>query len=348
MRPSNNAAILTALALAACAFLSPLSAAGTAPSLHQDVVNAYLHCDWKSLDALLKDRARDLASLPSAEAADVSAIRTAENEVRPAWWDGIKKGKKVLFHPALWGRSFAATYDPELKSSMQLSVTNDVPAISVNWLAADMDSAAPAEHGFTRGELTDLAIFATLGSVDSWSALPPADKPLDEAGKLALARYLDFRGNLAGVAYANPGGRRWGYWLFLAASKPEFARIPTRQGRKAVASLLLCEVLTRPQLYTSFGLPKTLPEQGAEDALAVALADSLEKKTTPAWTFAEDQALRLAAKQFSNANGTKAFTSGTVILPNKLSMAFDPRADEPLAPKRDAWIKQQFDALHKN
>jgi hypothetical protein len=317
----------------------PLVFGGAANERNSELVDAYMSGDWTTVEALLKDK-----QAMRGQEADVNAVRVALTEVRPAWWEGVKAGKKTAFHPSLYGRTYAVTYDPDLKSSMQLAVTNGVPALSVMWNAGDMDSREAGEHGFSKGDLTDLAIFATLGSITSWAALPPAEKALDESGKLALARYLYFRGNCAAIAYANPPGRRWGNYLFLAAYKADYAKLETRMGRKALGALLIHEVLMHPEIYKSLPLPEALDEKRAEERLAVVFADHLEKN---AWTFAEDNAFRTAAKQFANANTQKTAASGIVRFPSKLTMSLNPAGDEPLQAKRDAWVKAQLEKVKR-
>jgi hypothetical protein len=75
----------------------------------------------------------------------------------------------------------------------------------------------------------------------------------------------------------------------------------------------------------------------AEELMFAALLESLDKKPL---TFEEDCALRTAVKQFAGSNGTKTFTAGVVTLPNKLTVALDPKGDEKSLTERNEWIKQ--------
>jgi hypothetical protein len=320
--------------------------AATAPSFHTQLTTAYLTCDWTTLDTLLKDQ-KQIAALPKDAAADLTAIKLALAETRPPWWNNVKTGKKTAFQTTLLGRNYGITFDPSLKSTVQLALNDGVPTYAVKWNADDMDSQDEGEFGFSKGDLTDLAIFATLGSVIAWGAIPPAEKEMTDAEKIALGYYLDFRGNAVAIAYANPGGRRWGNWLFLAAYKEMFAKIPARMGRKALGALFIHEILTHPEIYTSIPLPRELPAKDAEEILATFLADHLKQEPNKPWTLKEDNAFRMAAKGFANANGQRAYSTGLVTLPNKLTIALDAPADAPLQPKRDAWVKQQFDKLPK-
>ena len=340
------ALMMMSLAMGAGTTTAP-AAAKQPSALHTELVTSYMEGKWDALETLLKDKAREIAALEKTEAADVAIIKAALAEGRPAWWAAVKTKKKVDIKINLWGRTLPATFDPECASNWQYSLNpaTNAAAVTVRWLIADMDNAAPAEHGFSKADLGHMGIFSILGTVDTMAILPPLSKQLDDAGTAALNSYLEFRAGVTSLAYGTPRSRQWGCYLFLLSYKKEYEKLgPARTSRKAVAAMFLSEILSHPETYPSIRLPKTLAADDAEETLALDLAPWIEKHQ---WSFAEDNALRAALKQFGAANLAKPHTTGKVELPNKLLIALDPEADKPLKAKRDAWIKQQFDKAAK-
>ncbi|HSU67576.1 MAG TPA: hypothetical protein VLJ39_11935, partial [Tepidisphaeraceae bacterium] len=205
---------------------------------------------------------------------------------------------------------------------------------------SEMDSDAPAEHGFTKGELNDLLIWELLGLSSSWTGVPLRSQTnLDEKSQLLLNRYLDFRGNIAGLYYSTPRARRWGLWLDLASWEKEYEKLPTRNARKAAGAMFMQEVVGNRLKYPSIDLPKSLPEEGAENTLAQHLRGWIEKHPL---TFSEDQSLRQAMKTFAAANALNVRSSGGVKLPGGQVVALDPDADQPEAAKRQAWLQSHL------
>ena len=133
-------------------------------------------------------------------------------------------------------------------------------AIFVSWPAADMDNPAHAEHGFSKGDLNSLSVWATLGMAQVWSQMTPqALAALTERDKLRLIRYQDFRGNLAGLYYGTPRARRWGEFLYMLMWLDKYKDMPNRNSRKACAAMFLAEFLANPAKYPSLTLPDALP-----------------------------------------------------------------------------------------
>ena len=348
LRPSSlhhslRCRLLPAMGLAALAvaFAGAAGAAGpaTAPagSSHDLVVSEYLDGKWEKLEADLP-AAKDTAALSAPERADVEAIRKAMGECRPDWWKLVKAGKKVNFRPTLWGHGFAATYDPQGKNGgVQINYVGSEAHVTVSWDAAEMDNPANAEHGFSKGELNDLAVWLNLGMAQSWLDIPiGAQANLNADAKLLFSRYLQFRSNVAGACYGNPRARRWGLWLDLAAWEEKYAKMEGVMSRRAIGAMFAAEVVGHADRYPSVHLPDSLPDQGAEEKLANELRPWIEKHGL---TLAEDQSLRDALKAFAAANTAKVRQTGMVMLPNGLTVALDPEADKKQAEKRDAWLK---------
>jgi len=326
--------VILAVLAASVGILAAADVPATAPApTHDALVTMYLDGKWDDLEkalATVKD-----AALPPAERAENLIIRQALAECRPPWWKTIKLGKKVPFSPRLWGRGMTATYDPAA-TNLQLSVNNGQVTATLGWPVADMDNPAQAEHGFTKGELLDLGIWNTLGTADAWGSIPVSEQAnLDDPGKLRLGLYGDFRGDLSGVFYGSPRARRWGLWLYLAMYMDKYKDMQIVASRRAVAILLITEVVSHPEKYPTLKLPADWKDS-SESKIADKLRAVLEKTRLP---LPEDKALRDALKAFATANELPAFRTNEATLPNKLKASFDPKLDEPLRTKREAWIK---------
>lgn len=320
----------------------PGSARAAAPAdSHDRLVAEYLDGRWDEAEA-------DLAALPkdppgakkTPEQADIDYVRRTIGECRPPWWKATKAGKRTSFRVNVWGQTQGATFDPAAKTSIQLNYLNGTPSLTFKWDTADMDNPAEAEHGFSKGELSDLGIWQIVGTGVSWSAIPVRSQiNLKEDEQRLLSRYLDFRGNVTGIYYGTPRARRWGLWLDLAAWMEKYAKMTTVNSRKAVGAMFMEEVLAHPQTYPSIKLPEALPEEGAEAKLAEHLKGWIGKHPM---TLAEDQAFRDAVKAFAGANTLNVRSSGVVKLRSGLPVALDPELDKPNAAAREEHIREQL------
>ncbi|HSI32637.1 MAG: hypothetical protein ACAI43_14040 [Phycisphaerae bacterium] len=330
------------LALAVALSLPTRAADAPQAGLYEQIVEQYMTGKWEDLDALLKSRVKEFNALPAPQKLDVTYVKQSLAESRPAWWNTVKPGKKVNFRATVWTRTMDLTFDPAMKNSVETKSNGFRVDISVQWPAADMDSAANGEHGFTKGEIVNLGVFSTLGMAAAWGAVPQSSlMNLTEKDKTMLFRGLDFRGNIAGVYYGTPRARHWGVWLYMHSYMGKYDKMSIVNGRKAVATAVMMEVLANPKKYPSFPLPDSLDADDAEEKLILAVHKPLEKK---GWTFAEDRSLREALKSFNTANEAVVKSGGLVKLPQTLTMHLDPETDKPLQTKRDAWFKKAFDA----
>ncbi len=330
---------LRATAFSAFAAFLAGSAPGAGPAtspasgFHEQIVSEYLDGQWEKLEADLAATKNPLG-LSAAERAEVETIRRAMGECRPEWWKVVKAGKKVNFRPMVWGHAFAATFEPQGKGGVQVDFVGSQAHVTVAWDAADMDNPDQAEHGFSKGELSDLGVWLNLGAAQSWLDLPVGSLlNMKDDARLVLSRYLEFRSNVAGAYYGNPRTRRWGLWLDLASWEKKYEQM---RGRRAVGAMFLAEVVGHAGRYRSIHLPDSLPDQGAEEKLAGELKPWIEKHGL---TLSEDQALRDALRVFAAANTGKVRQTGTVTLANKLTVALDPEADKKQVDQRDAWLK---------
>lgn len=325
--------------------LSPRLKAADAPpnSVYETIVQQYMTGKWDELETTLKTNLKEITALAGQPKLDVTYIKASLLESRPAWWAQTKAGKKVNIRASAWGRFMDLTFDPSIKNSVETKSNGMRTDVFVNWPTADMDSTTHAEHGFTKGELSNLSIFSTIGMAGAWSSLPTsALMNLTEKDKSLLFRGMDFRGNVTGIYYGSPRARQWGIWLYLHSYEAKYAKMSAVNTRRAIAAACMAEILSNSKRYPSIKLPASLDADSAEEKLALAMQKGIEKT---GWTLAEDRSLREAIKTFATANEAVVKTGGLIKLANGLTVQLDPEADAALRTKRDAWFKKQFEAV---
>ena len=328
----------------------PLAAVGSAAAadapalseLHTALVAAYLDGKWVEAETMLTGKSKELAALTDAkEKANVTYIRQAMAECRPAWWKTCKAGQHATFQAMVWGRPTDIIYEPGAKPTMQMHLTNLKTTATIVWPAAEMDDPAIAEHGFSKGDLCDLNIWASMGTADAYSVVSVrAQAGMDEAGRLLVGLFAAFRGNLTGAYYGTPRARRWDMWLDLAAHGDQSGKAKDVMVRRAVASAFMAEVLAHPERYPSIHLPAALAADSAEEKLAAELKPAMEKHD---WTLPEDRALRDAFKAMGMTNVKDVWRTGVVQLGNGQTVALDADKDADLQVKRNAWVSGAFE-----
>lgn len=332
---------------------APLHAAPTtAPSTaithgatYTHLVDLYLNGPWEQLALDLQNvPVRDLTA---GEQADIAYIKQTVGESRPAWWDKTKARQKTPINSAIWGRPLNATFDPDAKMSVQLARMPSGPVLTVMWPSDDMDKAANAEHGFTKGELCALSVWSTLGLADTYAVLPEKSiiaASQGGAAQLALSQYMDFRATSAGMYYAPPRSRRWGLFLCLLNFEAKYAKSPTVMSRRSIGALFIDDVLEHRDKYPSVKLPAKLDANDAETTVANTVRGWVEKHELP---LAEDRLFRETLKSFATNNDRSARDNAKVQLPNRLTVNFDIDADAADKQARDKWVKATFDKIAK-
>ena len=312
-----------------------------AEGLYDQLTSDYLAGKWDDLSSRLTSDAKSITALPAAQKTDVEYIRRTIAESRPDWWKLCKAGNLVHFHPAVWGRSFNATFDPGAKVNLTINYLNGSPSVTVKWPSADMDNPkVEGELDFNKGEHVDLDLWTTLGTAQSWSLIPPMQQVnMSEPDRIKFSRFLAFRGNVAGIYYATPRARRLAIWNGISGWSHEYDKSQMVMCTRAIGAMYAAEILAHPKTYPTVKWPQEPPADGAESKMVWELQDWVRHHD---FTFSEDKALREAIKSFATANAEKARQSGAVTFIDGLRMSLDRDADQPLSGQRDAWIKAQY------
>ena len=312
--------------------------------LYARITDAYMMGNFDDIDDALGRAAGRMDSFTADQKADIRYVRQALAECRPAWWVRCKKARKqmVILQP-IWGKTVKVRYDPAGKQGIRIKSGSRGKVVTIAWKGDEMDSTAEGMYGYLRGDMTGGTIWGMLNRAKMLSELPLESlAKMNDREKLRLNRYMSFRSNLTAFYYCTPSARRYAMHVYMASFYyDKWGKDPRSGARRAACAMVLCEVLDAPTLYPSLKLPPNLPARGAEEALGQHYKRAIKRGAT--WTIAEDRRFRQAIKRFAAANDKSVLRTEKVTLPNGLLFAMDAKADEPLRPKRDAWIKQQFD-----
>ena len=222
--------------------------------LYQQIVDAYLDGKWDEVELGLLAPPEKFATLNARELEDIAYIRLAREECHPPWWNLCKVGQKVQFRPVVWGKTLNVTYVPEGQRGVQAQYHNADVSFTATWLAAEMDSPAPFEHGFTKGELNAVEVWAMLGTARVWSQTSGRMLAgLGEKEKLRMTRREDLRSDLTAGLLRLPQNRSRSLLVDLMSwTDKKYADLPVAGSRKAVGAMFLAEVLADPANYRYF------------------------------------------------------------------------------------------------
>ena len=318
--------------------------AGEGANLHARIEKAYMAGDWDDLDAALRAAPKALGDLTDEQKADVAYVRTTLAQCRPAWWAACKAGKKTRIRQELLNARVMGYYAPGT-GGVKVTSGRLGPVLTLEWDPQVMDSTEKGLYGYQKGDQTCLTTWGSLSTGEVLYRLLRARVSTDdEARKMRINRYLAFRSNLNSVYFSTPPGRRYGLHIYMAGFMDQWYPGPTTGCRRAVCAMFLGEVLTKSDKYPSLPLPRNLPADQTEKALGTHYKFQLKRSAL--WTIGEDRAFREALKAFATANDKTVFNTEIVKLPNGLEFHLDPDKDNAsYREKRDAWIKEKFDAL---
>jgi hypothetical protein len=186
-------------------------------------------------------------------------------------------------------------------------------------------------RGFTAGDRAEADLWQLIGNGAALLRMPSrALVAWHQRDAARLQQYHTLRGYLAALGVCSPRARRACLVLQLAGYADKYGGGSRAPCRRAIASMFIAEVLADPARWPSVPLAQGLPPESPEENLMGQFGAD--------WTLAEDMALRAAAARWAEANDKDVLEQGKVVLPNKLVVMFDPKADEPRARERDAWV----------
>jgi len=334
------AAAVMGIVSGAWAQSAPRKPAETAPSepspLHNEIVDKYMAGDWTSLETEITQKQKDISALPKDQLADVRYIVQALNECHPLWWKQSKTGGQGNIRASVWQRNVAVQF--QNGGNLHLDYLNKAGSVNITltWPSADMESDTPAEHGFTKGDLTNVGIWGLIEQASVWGMMPGERLvQMKGAERTAFDRYTGLRQEITAGYYGTPRARQWAVFLGLDAYFGDHVTAEGFIARKPVGAMFIAEVAGHPAQYPDIQLPGSVDPSNAENRLATGL---MREIGSVHWSFEEDKALREAVRQFGMANGTNVFNTGRIAFSNKQVMALDPAVDSQAAPRRNKWL----------
>ncbi len=328
--------IFAATTQAAAPVAPDKSADSSNSALHDEILSKYMTGDWDDLEKQITSQEKDIEKLPKDQLADVRYIVSALSDCHPKWWDLTKAGGKGVIHPSVWGRQAEMLFQNDESFHLNISSGPGGTQVSIYWPADQMESTAPGEHGFSKGDLAGVPIWGQIeqAAIDS-SITPQRINQLEGTSKAAFDRYGGFEQLVTAAYYGKPRTRQWAFFLGLDAY---FGDHMTESGfipRKPVGAMFIAEIVGHPKQYPDFRLPSAVDPNTAENRLANGLFLEIGNARL---SFAEDKALRDAVKQFAAANGSSVLNTGRVTLSNKQIVSLDPAQDAAPVEKRNKWL----------
>src|SRR5258708_22283810 len=127
---------------------------------------------WQDLEKDLAAKKPEIDRFTGVEAGDMKYIRQTMAECRPVWWAKCKENQLFEFRPVVWGHALRASYDPTQALEWNIKFNSDIAFVSFKWNTGDMDSAAEAEAGYSKGDLCDWKIWQVMGSAEADAMVP--------------------------------------------------------------------------------------------------------------------------------------------------------------------------------
>lgn len=312
------------------------------------IVAAYMEGRWDDLKQQLRDAARHVYSFTPQERIDLAHIRRTAAEFQPTWWKSVKSLKNVSFTARIWNRPFTANYVPSDALGVQqaVAIVKGKLVVIVSWRPNVVDSARPAlgelakRHGITEGDIAQVIIWHELGHnyISNFLKLKHVIELYTEHFPLYM-KLQEFYADLTAVYHASPRARKAILMVRLDALAANRFDEPHTRAAYAIGSLILANVLAKPEDWPSVHLPPAVPKADAERSTLIYLYEHLD----PKWTVAEDRELREIIRRFITSQGEGVLRNkGKVPLPNRLSFCLQSADDQEHQPKRDAWVAEML------
>jgi len=326
---------------------------------YEKCLNCYLYGRFRELGAEMKRVRSMMFTLPVGARKDLAYIRKVAPEHRPRWWKSCRKSSNVSFKARIWGRQFMANYEPDnMVGSQRLylrrrSRTGPVKVtIIVSWRPSWVDNPKAAKgylaerHEMTRGDVAEAIVWHELGHNYITKFLPSKQVwELLVDHRMLFDHLQEFYADMTTLYHSSPRARLVVMMMRLNELYGYDDAEPHTRAAHAIGSLILANVLANPDKWPSIHFPPEVPEEEVERNTLIYVYENID----PAWTLAEDKAMRDMAKKFIMVNGEKVLRSkGRIRLPNKLSFKIMTGDDHELQPKRDTWVADKLKAIIKS
>ena len=319
---------------------------------YKKILDCYMHSDFAGLKVEMA-RMRSSAILPQSAKIDLAYIRRMIPQYRPPWWKNCRSASNISFRAKIWGRPFVANFMPTQPQSRRqpVQVVNNKIQVVAQWQPHMVDNPQPvpgnmaAAHGLTRGHVGEAIVWYELGR-----NYVPTFIPVQQAVFLykkqatMFSHVQEFLAGMSSLYHSSPKARLASLFIRIdPLEKNEDGSAYTRGGH-AVGAMILARVLMAPKKWPGFKLPTKVPKTMVEHSTIL----YVYKHIDPAWSLAEDKALRDLARKFVLTSGKTILNSkGVIVLPNKLSMKLMATHDRDAQILRDAWVAEKLKGIIK-
>ena len=314
---------------------------------YKKILDCYMHSNFAGLKIEM-DRMRSTALLTAPAKIDLAYIRRMIPEYRPPWWKNCRSASSVSFRAKIWGRPFVANFMPTQPQSKRQAVqlVNNKIQVVAQWQPHMVDNPQPlpgalAEaHGLNRGHVGEAIVWYELGRNYVPTFIPVKQAVfLYQKQATMFAHVQEFLAGMSSLYHSSPKARLASLFIQIESlKKNEDGSAYTRAGH-AVGAMILARVLMEPEKWPGFKLPTKVPETMVEHSTIIYVYNRID----PAWSLAEDKALRDLAMKFVLTRGKTILNSkGTIVLPNKLSMSLMATHDRQFQILRDAWVAEKL------
>ena len=316
---------------------------------YDKTVALYMTGQFDKLPEHLRVTGKYRPTLKGRERLEVEHIRRTFTEHRPSWWSGTKSKKNTTFRADIWKRKVTANYIPSefLGAQAPLGVTRDGKmVVVVTWRPKLIDNPTPAtgqlalRHGIRLGDIGELIVWHELGHNYITVFMSVRDVAEAYTNHRALFGHLqEFFADSTAIYHGSPGARRATLMMRLdELSNYDENEVHTRAAH-SINSIILADVLTKPDKWPSFHLPGKLPTKQVELNTIIYMLEHWD----PYWTVTEDKNLRDLIQRTVHKQGERVFRRrGVLALPNFKNFSLLVAKDKKYQDQRDQWVAQQL------
>ena len=322
-----------------------------AESYFEKITDQYMHSDLAEFEASLKLYSRHARHLTGPQRADVTYMRGACKEYRPAWWKYTKYSKNITFTATIWDRSFKANYMPSEMMGFQMPVGIDERTgrfqVVVSWQPHKVDSPEEYEgryekaHRLTEGDVAEAIVWHELGHNYITQGLHASlIIKLYSDHRLLFQALQEFYADMTAMYHCSPQGRKATMMIRTPELSWNDVNDPHMRAAHAIGAYLLANVLADVSAWPSFRLPTKVPTEGVERNTILYMYQHID----PRYTLAEDRALREMVGKFLRTQGASILRKhGTVRLPSGQEFILTTAQDRANQAQRDAWVKAELE-----
>jgi hypothetical protein len=304
-----------------------------ANAVYDDIVARYMAGDWSRLTQDIGAKGSQINALSPGNAADLSYIKAALLQCRPAWWGKFKGSGSQTFEANVFKHKVTTNWT--VGSLVEnASLRNGKVFLQASWPANWTEGAqgtmqrgdlAFPSGDYSEGDMAQFQIWHALGRM-----IPLLEMDEKKVALLTPAEehYVTLHQQVLGVAtgayYTTPPARYLGIVQCQNGWDGNRRKNTTWEGRRLFSAFLVAEFMAHRERYPNLHLkipelPEEMPKSNPEESLWNDYVSS--GLMSGKLTFAEDCALRQAIWEYVATNND--WTADRINLPGGIVVALD-------------------------